>query len=251
MIDEPFASGASFLHRADPRAKLLVAVALSCILAASPVPSAPALALPLGLALAAWARLPLVPFARRMLAMNLFVAFLWLFLPFGTPGNPVWRLGPLAATDAGLAQCLLITLKTNAIALFFLALIATSDAASLGQAMHRLRVPHKLVFLFLFTYRFINVIHGEHQRLMTAARLRGFTPRTSLHTYRTLASLLALVLLSAMRRAEATRRAMLLRCFAGRFATLRRFRMGAGEYALLGLGTLFCLCLAAMEILNV
>jgi cobalt/nickel transport system permease protein len=251
MIDEPFASGDSFLHRADPRAKLAAAVVLSCILAASPAPSAPALALPVGLGLAAWARLPLAALARRLATVNLFVVFLWLFLPFGTPGTEVWRLGPFAATDHGLALCLLISLKTNAIMLLFLALVATSDAASLGQAMHRLRVPEKLVFLFLFTYRFINVIHGEYQRLMTAARLRGFTPRTSLHTYRTLASLLALVLLSAMRRAEMTRRAMLLRCFAGRFATLRRFRMGAGEYVLLGLGGAFALCLAVLEVLHV
>jgi len=251
MIDEPFASGGSFLHRADPRAKLAAAAALSCILAASPTPAAPALALLSGLGLAAWAGLPLGALARRLLTVNVFVAFLWLFLPFSTPGEAVWRLGPLAATDRGLALCLLISLKTNAIMLHFLALIATSDAASLGQAMHRLRVPEKLVFLFLFTYRFINVIHGEHQRLMTAARLRGFVPRTSLHTYRTLASLLALVLLSAMRRAEMTRRAMLLRCFAGRFTTLRRFRMGRGEYALLGLLAVFAACLVALEVLHV
>jgi cobalt/nickel transport system permease protein len=251
MIEEPFANGGSFLHRADPRAKLSAAVSLSCILAASPVSSAPALALAAGALLTAWARLPLGPFLRRMATVNLFVAFLWLFLPFGTPGAAVWSLGPLDATDRGLALCLLITLKTNAIMLLFLALVATSDAASLGQAMHRLRVPEKLVFLFLFTYRFINVIHGEYQRLMTAARLRGFTPRTSMHTYRTLASLLALVLLSAMHRAEMTRRAMLLRCFAGHFATLRRFRMGAGEYALLGLGGAFALGLAVLEVLHV
>jgi cobalt/nickel transport system permease protein len=251
MIEEPFASGGSFLHRADPRAKLAAAAVLSCILAASPVSSAPALALAIGCALVAWARLPFGALLRRLAAVNLFVAFLWLFLPFGTPGREVFHLGPLVATDRGLALSLLISLKTNAIMLLFLALVATSDAASLGQAMHRLRVPEKLVFLFLFTYRFINVIHGEHQRLMTAARLRGFTPRTNMHTYRTLASLLALVLLSAMRRAEMTRRAMLLRCFAGRFATLRRFRIGAGEYALLGLGSALAVCLTVLEVLHV
>jgi len=45
VIDEPFATGDSFLHRADPRAKLAVATMLACILAVSPSWPAPALAL--------------------------------------------------------------------------------------------------------------------------------------------------------------------------------------------------------------
>ena len=44
---------------------------------------------------------------------------------------------------------------------------------------------------------------------------------------------------------------MLLRCFNGRFATLRRFRMGAGECVLLGCGVVFALCLAVLEVLHV
>jgi len=250
VIHEPFANGASFLHRADPRAKLGAAVAFSCLLAVSQSLPAPALALLAGIVLVGWAGLPGPDLWRRLLTVNGFVAFLWLFLPFSTPGETVVRLGPLCATDQGLRLALLITLKTNAIMLAFLALVATSDAASLGQAMHRLRVPAKLVFLFLFTYRFIHVIAAEQQRLQTAARLRGFKPRTNMHTYRTLASLMAMVLVGAMRRAEMTRRAMLLRGFKGSFATLREFRLGRGEKIFLSLGAVFAVCLIVLEVLN-
>ncbi len=251
MIEEPFATGDSFLHRADPRAKLVLASALACILAVSPAWPAPALAACVGAGLVGWAGLQPGLFWRRMLTVNGFVFFLWAFLPFTTPGDPVGRLGPLTLTSQGLGLAVLISLKTNAIMLAFLALVATSDAASLGQAMHRLRVPEKLVFLFLFTYRFIHVINDERQRLTTAARLRGFAPRSNAHTYRTLASLLAMVLVGAMRRAEMTRRAMLLRGFRGRFATLRTFRPGRGERLLLAFGAAFSALLIALEVLHV
>ena len=251
MIEEPFATGASFLHRADPRAKLGTAVLLACILAISPSWPAPALALAVGAGLILWAKLPASGLWRRLLTVNGFAFFLWIFLPFSTPGEVVGHLGPLPVTAQGLRLALLISLKTNAIMCIFLALVATSDAASLGQAMHRLRVPPKLVFLFLFTYRFIHVIGDEQHRLFTAARLRGFRPRTSLHTYRTLASLLAMVLVGAMRRAEMTRRAMLLRCFRGSFGTLRSFRLGRGEILFLAATAFLALGLIVLEVLHV
>lgn len=251
MIEEPFAEGASFLHRADPRAKLLLAVLLAGVLAVSPSWPGPALGVCMGAALTLWARPPWRPFWRRMLTVNGFVAFLWLFLPFTTPGQAAAHLGPLTATAQGLALSLLISLKTNAIMLCFLALVATSDAASLGQAMHRLRVPDKLVFLFLFTYRFIHVINAERLRLATAARLRGFRPRSDAHTYRTLAALMAMVLVGAMRRAEMTRRAMLLRGFSGSFSSLRSFRMGGRERLFLACGGACAALLAFVEVLSV
>lgn len=250
MIEEPFAEGDSFLHRADPRAKLVLAAALACVLAVSPSWQAPALALCVGSGLVLWARLPVRAFWSRMLTVNGFVAFLWVFLPFSTPGDTALRLGPLAVTSQGLGLALLVSLKTNAIMLAFLALVATSDAASLGQALHRLHAPPKLVFLFLFTYRFIHVINEERQRLTQAARLRGFKARSNAHTYRTLASLLTMVLVGAMRRAEMTRRAMLLRGFNGSFTTLRTFHMGLGERLFLATGAAYAAALILVEVLH-
>lgn len=250
MIEEPFADGNTFLHRADPRAKLVLVATLACILAVSPGWKAPALAFGVGSGLILWAELPGRALWRRLLTVNSFVAFLWVFLPFTTPGESLWQLGPLALTRQGLDLALLISLKTNAIMLTFLALVTTSDAAALGQAMHRLRVPAKLVFLFLFTYRFIHVINDERQRLSTAARLRGFKARSNRHTYHTLASLLAMVLIGAMRRAEMTRRAMLLRAFTGNFSTLRTFRLGKGEQLFLASGVLYASALIILEVLH-
>ena len=78
---------------------------------------------------------------------------------------------------------LLVTIKSNAIVMTFLALVATMDSPTIGYVLERLRFPSKLVFLFLFTYRYLHVIADEWHKLLGAARLRGFAPKTNMHTY--------------------------------------------------------------------
>ena len=58
-------------------------------------------------------------------------------------------------------------------------------------------MPGKAVFLLMFTYRYLWVMEEEYLRLKRAAELRGFVPKTNLHTYKTIASLFAMVLVRA------------------------------------------------------
>lgn len=222
--------------------------AFSVVAALAKGPVVPAASLAVSLILAILARLPARAVAGRLLGVNAFVVFLWIVLPFSLPGQTVFSLGPLEATRQGLALALLVTIKSNAVFLAFLALAATSDAAALGQGAARLGAPDKLVFLFLFTYRFVNLIAEEYGRLVTAARLRAFRPRTDRRTYLALASLLAMILSRSMDRADRTRQAMDLRCFSGRFATLRTFAMGRGEWLLVTVMLGLSLAMAVLEL---
>lgn len=229
MFEEPFAEGASPIHARDPRVRLVAVTLFSLAAALLRTPQAAALALTCGALLTLLARLDARALLKRLAAVNAFIVFLWLFLPFSLPGHALWSLGPVTATAEGVRLALLVTLKSNAIVLAFLALASTASAATLGQAMYRLRVPEKLSFLFLFTYRFIQIVGEEYARLRTAARLRGFSPRSDAHTYRTLASLLGMILVRSFERAERVHRAMLLRGFSGRFASLREFTLSRAD----------------------
>ncbi|MGE4299055.1 MAG: cobalt ECF transporter T component CbiQ [Desulfovibrionaceae bacterium] len=229
IVQEYFHQGASFLHRADPRFKILAATAFACTVAPDRSLAAPAWGLALGAACLILARLPLLLVAKRLVLVNAFTAFLWLVLPFSTPGAPVWTLGPLAATAEGLRLAACITLKTNAVLCVFIALVATSTVPALGHALHALRVPGKLCHLLLFTYRYVHVIGEEYQRLATAARMRGFTPRSNLHTWRTIGYMAAMVLVRSWDRAERVRQAMVLRGFSGRFHTLAPATASSGD----------------------
>jgi cobalt/nickel transport system permease protein len=204
-----------------------------------------------GLALAilyiALARLPLKKVVVRLLVVNSFIFFLWLVLPLTYPGDPVWHFGPLTATRQGIAYTGLITLKSNAIIIALIALIATVPVVTLGQAMHNLKLPDKLCHLLLFTYRYIYVFEQEYRRLVQAMKIRGFRPRTNLHTYRSYAYLAAMLLVRSFDRAERVFAAMRCRGFAGTFYSLKSFSWQRRDGIFLALSLLALLALLSLE----
>ncbi len=229
MFDEPFARGTSFVHRLDPRVRLASAAVFSICTALLRQPAAASGALILAGAVLALSRPPLAPLAKRVASVNTFILFLWATVPATMPGETAIALGPLDFSREGVALAWLVTLKSNAILLAFLGLVTTMDSPAMGHALDRLGVPPKLVFLFLFTYRYLHVIAEEWRRLLTAARLRGFVPRTGMHSYRAIAHLLAMVLVNSFDRSGRVYQAMVLRGFSGRFASVTRFRAGASD----------------------
>ena len=78
--------------------------------------------------------------------------------------------------------------------------------------------------LVLFAGRYVHDVAGEWRTLLAAARLRGFRARTSLHSYRTLASLLGILLLRGLDRAQRVHEAMRLRGFRQRFHCVTPFQ---------------------------
>jgi cobalt/nickel transport system permease protein len=222
-IQEPFSEGASPAHRLDPRGKVVVAALFAVLMAVAQTYAAVLAGLALALICLALARLPWKKVAARLLVVNSFIFFLWFVLPLTYPGEAVWRLGPLAVTREGLIYAGLITLKSNAIIIALISLIATVPVVTLGQALHDLRFPDKLCHLLLFTYRYLYVFEQEFHRLVQAMKIRGFQPGTNLHTYRSYAYLAAMLLVRSYDRADRVFQAMLCRGFHGVFYSLRTF----------------------------
>ncbi len=232
MNFECFSTSVSFLHRADVRLKLIAAFLFSMVVALCHSLQAPLLALLVAAVLLFAARLPLLKVARRLFMVNLFTLLFWLTLPFTVAGEVHVEVGPLAMSEAGLMLAALITLKTNAIVLIFLALVATSRVADIGHGLVSLRLPNRLCMLLLFTYRYIFVLQQEYQRLRRAALLRGFKPSTSMHTYRTYGNLLGMTLVKSWQRGLRVQQAMMLRGFRGKFYSLEGRNLIAADWSL-------------------
>ena len=248
MISEPFATGDSRLHRLDPRIRLIAAAGFSIVAALCRAFPALFAALAVALALAALARLPFKAVAGRLLIVNSLVLFLWLVIPFTFPGEAAFTLGGLQASREGLAVAAQITLKSNGIIMALMALVATMPVATAGHALNRLRVPAKLVYLLLMTYRYIFVLEQEYQRLSRAARIRGFAPGTNLHTYRTYAYLVGMLIVRAAERAERVHWAMICRGFKRRFYSLQEFKADPGSTVFSILMAASVLGVAALEL---
>ena len=249
MIEEPFAIGDSLLHRRDARVKIMAACALTLIVAltGSFLVATSALITATLLLLVARLRTGLV--LRHLLAVNLFTFFLWLTLPLSYGGDTLTTIGGIIISYDGIRLCALITLKTNAIVFALLALLSTSTIAALGHGLEGLAVPSKLCFMLLSTYRYIFVIHQEYQRLLRAARMRGFVARTNLHTYKTFSHLFAMTLVKSWNRARRVHQAMILRGFNGQLIPLRQPQLTATDYLFLLVLLIFCGTLAALHLL--
>ena len=222
MFDEPFAHGRSLVHAVDPRFRLVAAFACAVCLAVVRTPEAAWFGLGMAALLLALSRPPLRAVFRRLAVVNVFIVFLWLTVPLTSGGEAIAAWGPLEVSRAGTLLTLLVTVKSNAIVMTFLALVATMDSPTIGYALERLRFPSKLVFLF--PYRYLHVISDEWHKLHMAARLRGFVPRTNMHTYRAFGNMLGMVFVQSFDRSVRVYEAMILRGFSGRFQSVTAFR---------------------------
>ncbi|MBW1805909.1 MAG: cobalt ECF transporter T component CbiQ [Deltaproteobacteria bacterium] len=247
MIEEGFSSGNSIIHGLDPRVRTLIACAFSVIVAISDRFPALAVSVLISMTLAFLARLPIGKASFRLLMVNGFILLLWLFLPFTMGGETLFTLGPLTVAKKGVLYSALITVKSNAIILALMALVATMPVFTIGRAMRNLHVPGKIVYLLLFTYRYIHAIHREFWRQMNAIKIRGFQPGTNIHTYRTYAFLVGMLLVRSHDRAERVRAAMLCRGFRGRFYDLSEFALKGSDLVITALMLLAIICVGLLQ----
>ena len=215
----------SFAARLDPRAKLLSVLGFSIF--ASVANRFPALLILffMGVGMLASARAPCGEIFKRLAPVNLMILFLWCFLPFTSPGETVFSLGPLSASRQGILHAARISVKCDAIMLALIALTMSSSISDIGRAMRRLGLNEKMTHLFLFAWRYVHVIHTEYSRLVWAAKIRGFSPKNNLHTYRTAAWLVGMTLVKSADRALRVYDAMLCRGFDGKFYGINEFSM--------------------------
>ncbi len=246
MIEEPFARGTTFLHRRDARVKIIPAVIITLILALTSSFLVAGTGCVLTAILLSLSRPSPRLLLKRFCTVNIFTLFLWLTLPLTYGGDKVSPFLFLNMSLDGIRVATLISLKTNGILFCFLALLATSTVASLGHGLEKLGMPRKLSFLLLFSYRQLFVIHQEYLRLQRAARLRGFIPANSLHTYRTYSHLFGMTLVKSWNRAERVHQAMVLRGFNDTLIPLNQPQLCRKDYLFLLTILLISFLLAAI-----
>lgn len=242
MLEETFADGNSFIHRLDPRVKVAAALAFSVLSAVASRFPALVVATAVAVFLVLAARLSIRAVAYRLVVVNGFILLLWLMLPFTYPGTYLFSIGPFDASQEGVLYALSITIKSNAIVVACLALLSTTYLTEMGRALGHLHVPGKLVHILLFMLRYLGLMAGDYQRLRTAMNLRGFRPRTNLHTYRYYANMVGILLINSFETAEAVYAAMLCRGFKGRFYALDNFAVRRGD-------VLFCVAMTGALLL--
>jgi cobalt/nickel transport system permease protein len=108
------------------------------------------------------------------------------------------------------------------------------DTVLLGRALARLGAPDKLVHLYAFTIRYLDLLHREYARLRTAMKARAFRLRGDRHSWRSIGWLFGMLMVRSVERAERIMAAMRCRGFDGRLWSLQddsRFGRADGVFA--------------------
>ena len=230
MITEYHHRERSLFASLDPRTLLVAATGAAFVFSFIQNLTPAFLCLAFSLVLAATRGFSALHLLKRLAVVNIFIAFIWLTVPLTIPGECIVSVGSLAWSREGVQLALLVTVKCNAILLSFFALVSGMSLPRIGYALERMHVPDKLVFLFLFTCRYIHVVGEEWQRLQVAAKLRGFVPRSTLHTYRTIGNMFGLTFINAVDRSRRIYEAMVIRGFTGEFNTVTELKSTTADY---------------------
>ncbi len=204
----------------DPRIRIIAVAAFAVVVVSLNSFWALGLAVCLSALTLPFSRLPVATTLKRMAGMDGFILLILVMLPFTMPGQTWFTLFGFAASWEGLWRALQIAMKANAIVLMLLTMIGSMETVTLGQALHRLKVPETLVQLLLFTVRYVDVLRDEYLRSRVAMKARGFRPANSIHSYKSFGYLVGMMLIKAMERSERVLNAMKCRGFAGRWPHL-------------------------------
>lgn len=226
MIDnEELAFKNSLIHKINPCIRILCAVLLSFWIAMSTDFKFLSGCFVLSLIFIFLASITPGEVYKRLKPLFIFLLMIWVLLPITFEGDIVFTFLIFDLSRQGLEYCAMITIKSITIILFFMAFVATMTIGVLGHAMQKLYIPKKFVFLLLMTYRYIFVIGEEYKKLFRAAKIRGFVPKTDIHSYKTYSYLAGMLFVRASMRAKRVYQAMICRGFNGKFHAIDKFRL--------------------------
>lgn len=146
-------------------------------------------------------------YIKNWLKLNIFSLLIWLTLSWEINQNGI-LLSPI-----GIQLALLISLRMNAILLLSWLMLFKINETKLLQAISKLPLPNKLIYLFVLTLRYIQLFSDLKQKRELALQARGYHPKFSWHSLKISAQMVALLLIQAMIKAETSSWALKSRGF--------------------------------------
>lgn len=218
--------GNSFVHRLDPRSKLLAMMVFIVVVFWANNVLTNSLMLAFTLLAILLSKIPLTFFINGVKPMIGIILFTTLFQVFFTQqGTPLVSFGIIKITDFGLAQALLIFMRFVLIILMSTVLTLTTMPLSLADAVESLLKPfrifkvpaHEIGLMLSLSLRFVPTLMDDTTRIMNAQRARGvdFGEGSLMQKVKTIIPILIPLFASSFKRADALATAMESRGYQG------------------------------------
>lgn len=218
-----YVPGDSWLHRLDPRAKLLATVALAVALFVRDEWAAMAVFAGTALAGALISRVPPSFFWRGLKPLIWLLVLTFVAQFFFAQGEPLAQLGPLRVTREGLETAGFLSVRLVVLVVTGLLLTVTTPPipltdglAWLLRPLRAVKVPtEELALMVTIALRFIPTLLSEVQMIMMAQRARGadFSHGGPIRRAKALVPVLVPLFVGSFRRADELALAMEARCF--------------------------------------
>jgi energy-coupling factor transport system permease protein len=223
-----YVPGDSWLHRLDPRVKLLFALlATPALLLIESLPLFLLFLLLCHLLLLS-ARAPLARIGwawRLMLPVTVLIPLLWPLFST-TPGPLLLQVGPVVVTWTDVWWGLAMAARVNALAFAFFVWLFTTDETDMVLGFVHLGLPYDWGLTVAIALRYIPTLQGAFEQVMEAQRARGLVvPRANpVRAARAYVPTLVPTLILALRTADRVSLALEARAFGapGRVRTQRR-----------------------------
>ena len=221
-----FFPGHSPLHRMDPRAKILLTVALIvAVFLASSLPGYAVLFLFIA-GLAALSKVDVRFMLRGLKPVFFVILFTFVInLFFNSNGQEIFRWRFLKITDAGLRTATFMAIRLVLLILGSQLLTLTTSPIALTDGLENLMKPlskigfpaHELAMMMSIALRFIPTLMEETDKIMKAQKARGadFESGNLIARAKAMLPLLVPLFVSAFRRADELALAMEARCYRG------------------------------------
>lgn len=249
LRNEALAGRPGLLQRLDPRVKLvtiaLFAVTVSLVHAVWVLLALVALTL----VLAAASHVGIGTFARKVWLSAGLLAFLIALpsaLAWFTPGAVAFSVGPLSFTEPGLLGVATLVTRVAAAAGFALLVVWTMRWPDLLRALSALRMPDVVVATLGMAQKQILTLLRTVEQIHLARESRTLTPGTVRENRDWVTERMAFVVRKSLKTADDVYDAMLARGYTGSMPSLRRLRVGPGDWLwLAGCVAVCALALAA------
>lgn len=221
-----FFPGNTWVHRMDPRTKILLvlAIIIALFLCDTFIPFVILAVFIVGLLYIAKLNLRMVMRGLKpLLVIIIFTAVLNMFMTAG--GRVIWRAGIFTITDAGINRAALIVIRLILLIAGASLLTYTTSPIQLTDGLEQLLSPlkrfhvpvHDLAMTMSLALRFIPTLVEETDKIMCAQRARGadFDTGNLLHRAKAFIPILVPLFVSSFRRADELATAMECRLYRG------------------------------------
>ena len=251
--------GKSFVHRLDPRVKIILTLVYIIMLFV--VQGIAGFVLSIGLLLAVYliARIPLRMIFKGLKPVLPLILFTSVLNIFFISGHVLWQWWIFTISWEGIRMALFMSIRILALIAGSSLLTYTTSPIALTDAIERLLGPlkhlhfpvHELAMMMTIALRFIPTLLEETNKIMSAQKARGADMESGglIQRAKALIPILVPLFISAIRRAEELALAMECRCYHGGEGRtrMRQLHLGGRDWVASGV---MAACLAAVIVMN-